>query len=382
MVAWFEAKVLADLAATAFEVGPRTVTVGGLLALAILAGGGTLLARSSARWVRRFGPVWGLEEGVYCFVCDGVRYGGALLFVLLGLHISQVLDMGDVLGHLHRLVNFTLVDVSGTPLSAASLLTLGLILLVAWWLSRLVRGTLRSAARSRGVELGTQRMLERLAHYFIMVVGVLMGLDTLGLDLGALLAAGAVVGVGVGLALQNLAQSFLAGILLFGERSIRPRDVLELQGELVRVVEIRMRTTVVQTQDEEHIIVPNASLVQDAILNHSLRDRRVRVRAQVGVAYDSDLRESLAVLTAAAATVAGRDEVAEPVALLLGFGASSVDLEVSIWIEDAWRLPAARSELLLAVWDALHAKGVVIAFPQLDVHLDELAAEGLKRLGA
>jgi potassium efflux system protein len=112
-------------------------------------------------------------------------------------------------------------------------------------------------------------------------------------------------------------------------------------------------------------------LVQSSVTNYTLGDSLYRIRARVGVAYGSDMREVNRVLLEAGASVPERVQEKDPIVLLLEFGSSSVDFEVSIWAEDPWAARVTKSALNMAIWDHLKAAGITIAFPQLDVHFDE-----------
>ena len=139
---------------------------------------------------------------------------------------------------------------------------------------------------------------------------------------------------------------------------------------VVRVEEMGIRSTVVRTLSDEYLIVPNATLAQNTIKNYTLKKPALRVRAMVGVAYESDLKAVGRALLRAAAQVEGQVEDRAPVVLLRDFGASSVDFELSIWIDDPWTRDLRVSALRDAIWWALKEDDITIAFPQLDIHLD------------
>ena len=275
-----------------------------------------------------------------------------------------------------------LFTLGGTRISVGSLLLAAAVFLLAWLLSLLVQRALARALPSaagegqirKGVEAG-----RRLVHYGIMTLGLAASLHVLGVNLAALFAAGAVLAVAVGFAMQNIAQNFVSGVILLMERSIQPGDVLEVEGEVVRVVDMRIRSTVVRTRDEEEIIVPNATLVQSSVKNFTLRDNQLRLRVPVGVTYGSDMRRVREVLEEAGRSFRDRVPGREPVVLLKAFGNSSVDWEVSVWTDEPWRALVIRSELHEAIWWALEEAGITIAFPQLDVHFDAEALEAWRR---
>ena len=153
--------------------------------------------------------------------------------------------------------------------------------------------------------------------------------------------------------------------------------MLEIEGQMVKVVRMGVRTTIARTLDDEDLIVPNGTLARSMVKNLTLRNPEYRLRMSVGVAYESDVDPVRDVLTAAAAGLDWRLPSHEARVLLAELASSSVVWEVSVWIDDPWRVRSRRSELQIAVWKALQRAGIRIAFPQLDVHLDPAAAPPL-----
>ncbi|MCA9494862.1 MAG: mechanosensitive ion channel [Myxococcales bacterium] len=281
---------------------------------------------------------------------------------------------------LHDVVNYEIFSIGNTSVTTVTLLVAFVVALGTVATSRVIQRAMRRAATARGVheEDGSVAVAQRLVHYAVLLVGSFVGLQGLGIDLSALVAAGAVFAVGVGLAIQNLAQNFVSGVILLLERSIKPGDVVEVDGRTVKVRSMGIRSTICRSRDGEDIIVPNSMLVQGLVKNLTLGDDVIRVRVVVGVHYDSDLAVVQEALLAAAEATQSRMPDREPILLLLGFGSSSVDFEISIWAKDPWRLPRIQTELGLAAWQQLHARGVTIAFPQVDVHFDPKVTEGLR----
>lgn len=260
--------------------------------------------------------------------------------------------------------------IAGTPVSPMTIVAFALIVLVTFWLSRLAqRGTTR-ALEYRGVtDRGTIGLVSRIVSYVIVLLGLGMGLQTMGVNLGALLAASAFFAVALGFAMQNVAQNFVSGIILLTERTIKPGDVLQVNDRVVRVTRMGLRATVARSRDEEDLIVPNATLVQNTVTNFTLRDPTYRLRVAVGVAYESDLAQVQRVLLDVASSFPARLADRDPRVLLTDFADSSVTFEVLIWNDDPWTARTTQSELRLAIWSAFQREGIVIAYPQLDVHL-------------
>ncbi|HEY0997680.1 MAG TPA: mechanosensitive ion channel domain-containing protein [Gemmatimonadaceae bacterium] len=279
----------------------------------------------------------------------------------------------------HELLTRELFRLQDTSVTLAALLTALLIVLVGRLVSSGVQGAVARAMRRRpSVRDGNLHAVRRLVHYAVMLVALSVALETVGLSLTALFAAGAIFAIGLGFAMQNIAQNFVSGLILLFERTIKPGDVLEVEQTVVRVEALGMRATLVRTRHDEEMIVPNSVLVQSTIKNFTLRDSLYRLRAAVGVAYDSDLHQVRTILERTAEAFPGRLADRPPVVLLLGFGDSSVNFDVSVWTDDPWRSGPLLSQLNEAIWWALADAGIRIPFPQRDVHLDPAL---LARLG-
>lgn len=277
-------------------------------------------------------------------------------------------------------INVRLFDIGGRPVTLGTLIASVLTMVMAYGVSFILRRGLVRALD--GTDEGSLHAITRLLHYAIVLVGFSVALQTAGIDLRALFAAGALFAVGIGFAMQNVAQNFVSGLILLVEHSIRPGDVLEIEGKQVRVVEMGVRSTRVRSRDDEVLIVPNSTLVQSTVRSYTLLDTLCRVRVNVGVSYDMDMAVVRATLEQAAASVSVRSRAKDPMIQLLEFGPSAVDWEVSVWIEDPWLLRPSASVLREAVWLALKERGIRLAFPQLDLHLDAPVVAALGKQAA
>ena len=278
--------------------------------------------------------------------------------------------MPEFLQSIRDAADIRLFEIGGTQVTIASVVTFGIIVVVTFWVSWLVpRVVTRAMLRAGLQDPGSRAMVRRLINYLMLLIGFAIGLQTVGISLASVFAAGAVVAVGVGFALQNILQNFVSGVILLAERTIKEHDVLEVDGSVVRVEKIGARSTVARTRDDEEVIIPNTILVQSTVKNYTLSDTAYRIRTTVGVAYSSDMREVERVLDEVSRTIPGRLEDQDPRVMLLEFGDSAVIWETSIWVENPFRAPGMRSQLNQAIWWGLKDAGIVIAFPQLDVHV-------------
>jgi small-conductance mechanosensitive channel len=281
------------------------------------------------------------------------------------------------------LLDIRLFELGGTPVTAWTLATVLMILLATILIARVVRKAMERMLRGRtALEQGNIAVTSRLAHYLLLIGGALIALDTLGVSLTALFAAGALFAVAIGFAMQNLVANFVSGLILLMERAVKPGDIVELDGQIIEIKRMGIRATIGRTLNEEDLIIPSSNLVQSVVKNFTLRDTLSRLRAQVGVTYDSDMILVRRVLEQVAEQVPWRSGAHEPVILLSEFGSSSVNFEVSVWIQNPWKRQQYRSMLHEAIWFALKEAGVTIAFPQVDVHFDPPVVESLQALRA
>lgn len=292
----------------------------------------------------------------------------ALLFSLqaLGLHVREGLT-------LH------ITDVGDRPLTPMKLLIAMAFVVGAFIVSRMVRAAMaRTIETPSPQDKANLRTVGRLVHYLVVLVGLALALQHTGVDLTALVAFGGVMAIAIGFAMQNITENFISGVILLVERVIKPGDVLELQGDVVQVVTMGIRTTVVRTRDGEDVVFPNSLMVSNPVKNYTLRDSQFRLRTSVGVSYDSDMKLVFETLRDVAMNYGRRLKDREPQVFMKTFGASSVDFDVCVWMEDPWTLNTAVSDLNRAIWFALAEKGIRISYPQLDVHVDQGLLDALR----
>ena len=282
------------------------------------------------------------------------------------------------LAQIREALETELIAVGDASITGASIIaSIAVVLLTLLFARVLERAAIRTLRMARVEDQGTLGVAGRVVHYVVMVIGLGLAINALGINLTSLFAAGAVLAVAVGFAAQNVLQNFFSGLILLSEGAIKPGDILEVEGRVVRVTRMGIRATVARTRDEEELILPNALLAQATVKNYTLNDSVYRLRTVVGVTYGSDMKLVKETLYAAAAALPfGRDDH-DPVVLMAEFGDSSVVFDVSVWVDNPWGTLTLRSELNEAIWWALKDAGITIAFPQMDVHLDDSVIERL-----
>ena len=269
------------------------------------------------------------------------------------------------------LMRVELFSLSGTSVTVPTVLTAVLVVLLGFLASRALRSALGRSLNRRGRDVaGRWISLSRLIHYVVIAITFAIAAETIGIKITTLFAAGAVFAIGIGFAMQNIAQNFVSGVILMAEGSIKPGDVLDVDGQIVRVINMGIRSTIARTQYDEELIVPNSALVQGTVKNFTLSDPIYRISIHVGVHYNSHMGQVREVLETVARAYSPRRTDRDPRVLLLDFGDSSVVWDVSVWIDRPWDARVLGSELREAIWNALAEAKITIAFPQLEVHFD------------
>lgn len=281
------------------------------------------------------------------------------------------------------LVNNPLFHIGGKPVTPATLGAVFGVVLLTLALAWAIRRGVDAAVRRRGGDTsGGVALVGRILSVVVIVLGLGAALQTAGIDLGAVFAAGAVFTVGFGVAMQGVMVNFVSGVIILFERTVKRGDVLELQDEVVRVMEIGIRVTRVRTLNDEELLVPNTLLVQEVVKNYTHADPLFRVRVAVGVTYDSDLDKVRKVLERVAEEIPWRErgDAMPPRILCTEFADSSIVYDISVWTVDPWLQVRHKSDMRERIWRAFKEHGIVIAFPQVDVHFDPPVTEALKSM--
>lgn len=273
---------------------------------------------------------------------------------------------------LWRELDRELFHLGETGVTPGSLIVLLITVVVAAIAGRLVRQLAQRVLTrgTHGASEGAAYAVGRISQYLILVGGILLGLDNVGINMTALAAVGAVISVGIGFGLQNITQNFVSGVILLVERPVQKGDFVELAGNTEgQVVSIEMRATRVMTRDGISVIVPNSKLISDEVRNLSAPTGVNRLRVAVGVAYGSDIKRVRDVLEAAAEADGRVLKEPAPAALFRNFGDSSLDFELCVWLDHPQQRPKVASDLRFAIDRAFRENGIQIPFPQRDLHV-------------
>ena len=283
-----------------------------------------------------------------------------------------------MLQRLKDLLDLRLIALSGGAITIGSILVGLAIVLGSAVVANVLGRWLRRALQSRGIPTGTQFAASKIVSYVVLAVGLMVGVTSMGIKLDALIATSAVVAVGIGFGLQNIAQNFISGIILLVEQPVRKGDFVRVGDALGLVDDIGLRATRIVTRDEVTILVPNSSLVVEPVINHSRPSTKLRIRVAVSVAYGTDTARVRDELLRVARATHDVLELPTPEVRFEGFGDSSLDFALLVWIPEPQSDLRVSSELRFAIDAAFRRAAIEIPFPQRDVHV----RSGLERLVA
>jgi len=300
-----------------------------------------------------------------------LRFGAVVAWIAASLFVFSLLD--PVVGALHAILT-TSAHVGNLNLSLGSLIAFGLVGALALWLSRTLLLVLDADVLPRfDLPPGVPGTISKTAQYVVLTLGFFVALSAAGVELTQFAFLAGALGVGVGFGLQTIVNNFVSGLILLFERPLKEGDVIEVGALLGTIQHIGIRACRVRTLEGAEVIVPNASLVSNNVVNWTLSDPLRRIELPVGVAYGTDPKQVLELLTAGCAEHPKVLEQPAPDVLFQGFGDSSLDFKVRAWcnFEDFFQI---RSELAVLVHAKIKEAGIEIPFPQRDLHLRSVDA--------
>ena len=300
------------------------------------------------------------------------RIERALKMLAIGLWIVLVLRP---LGLLDLMLDSISKVLSATTSVGALSVSLGDIMafvLITWFsflLARFVNFILREDVFTRvRTGRGVPQAIAGLVRYSLIFIGFFIALAAAGIELTKLSIIAGGLGVGIGFGLQNVVNNFVSGLILLFERPIGVGDIIELPDIWGEMKRIGIRASVIRKFDGSEVIVPNSMLVSDKVLNWTLSDKLRRLELDVGVEYGTPAQQVIDLLLEVAKSSQSVFSEPQPRAFFINFGDSALEFRLWAWVDvnDGFSI---RSELTVAVQDALKKAGINVPFPQRDLHL-------------
>ena len=281
-----------------------------------------------------------------------------------------------ILTRLRGFLETPLFKLGETQITLLSVVYFLLLLFLLIYLSGKGKTLVNRILARRGVEVGVREATGSIVRYLMLFIGLLVILQTVGIDLTALSILTGAVGLGIGFGLQNIASNFISGIIILFERPVRIGDriaVADVEGDVVR---IGARSTTVLTNDNIDIIIPNSKLITENVVNWTHSEHKVRFRIPVSVAYATDIRRVEQALLEAAKNVYEVLETPAPAVRFISFGENGLEFELRAWTTTlVQRRGKFTSEINYAIYDKFKEHEIEVPYPQCDIHIRSSAVE-------
>ncbi|MEH6762362.1 MAG: mechanosensitive ion channel domain-containing protein [Maribacter arcticus] len=259
------------------------------------------------------------------------------------------------------------VHIGEYKLQVYTLITILGIYLITKLILLLIKKTIFSRKNNK-LDVGASYALLQIIKYIVWVIAIALILETLGVKLTVLIAGSAALLVGVGLGLQQTFNDILSGIILLSEKSIKIEDVIEMDGDIVKIQSIGLRTSKALNTDDVSIIIPNSLITTNKVINWSHQAMKARFRIDVGVAYGSDIDLVIKVLEESAFEHSDVSDREATEARLVNFGNSSLDFQVLFFSENIFRISKVKSDIRRSISQKFTENKIAIPFPQMDLH--------------
>ena len=270
--------------------------------------------------------------------------------------------------------NFELWVIDEHGVTVGKVVTALAILIIGVFLIKRATHFLAGRMEKSKLGLSSAAAVEKLMFYLGFLLVLLFALNTVNIPLTAFTFLGGAFAIGVGFGAQNLINNFISGFIIMAERPIKIGDILEIDGQCVRVQEIGARCTRVRTGQNVHILMPNSSFLEKDIINWTLSDTRIRTSVVIGVAYGSPVEQVTELLMEAAEKIERIRKTPKPFVVFDEFGDNALIFEIYFWIlvENVIEKKKIASMLRYEIYALFNAHDIVIAYPQRDVHLDTI----------
>ncbi|GGK59070.1 MULTISPECIES: mechanosensitive ion channel family protein [Flavobacteriaceae] len=269
---------------------------------------------------------------------------------------------------LNDILNFELFSLGKYTLKVSKLITILMVIVLTKLILWGIKKTLFRKKRFTTLDTGTSYAIFQIIKYVLYVIAIAFILESIGIKITILLAGSAALLVGVGLGLQQTFNDIISGLILLTERSIKINDILEVDGDIVKIETIGLRTSKALNRDDISIIIPNSLITTSKVINWSHQSQKARFKIDVGVAYGSDVDLVIKILEESAfehPEVFNRELVE---ARLMNFGNSSLDFQLLFFSKNIFRIGKAKSDIRRIINKKFAENNISIPFPQMDVH--------------
>ncbi len=285
------------------------------------------------------------------------------------------MELSDITSSFFALINHSFLKLGAQDISIKVIFVFAALIFGFSWLSKWIERFIHKTLLYKDIDPGIKGSMERFSRYLVLVIGMLVSLSSIGINITSLTAFGAVVGVGIGIGLQNITQNFMAGIIILLERPIKKGDIVKVGDTSGRVLDIKARSTLVLTRDDIVMIVPNSDFITKQVVNDSFSGDKLRLHINVGVSYGSDVDRVTEVLMEVATNNEKVLKSPPPTVILKEFADSALVFNLRIWTNDLWFFDLLLSELRYEIVRKFRDSDITIPFPQRDLHIKSVSKE-------
>lgn len=264
-----------------------------------------------------------------------------------------------------------LFELGGNQINLGTIFYFFIAFVLLGYFAKLVRRLLvRTILPKANIEKGVGASIASITRIIIIFVGSIVIIQTAGIDLSALTLLAGALGVGIGFGLQNITDNFISGIIILFEKPIKVGDRIEVGDVQGDVINISFRATMILTNDNISIIVPNSEFISSRVINWSHNDRNIRFRIPVGVSYNEDPEKVKRILLEVAKKNPHVNDNPAATVLFSEFGDSSLNFHLAVWTTSHTDKPnMLKSELYFEIFKRFREEGIEIPFPQRDLHI-------------
>jgi small-conductance mechanosensitive channel len=270
---------------------------------------------------------------------------------------------------LKTIFNYPLLEFGETVINVYNLVGILVIFIVTKTILWLLKRIIKQRINAKKFDAGRGLAIFQIAKYVIITGAILFAIDSLGINIGLLLAGSAALLVGVGLGLQQTFNDLISGVILLFEGSVTVGDIVEINGIVAKVMEINIRVSKIETREGISILVPNSKLTNDYVINWSHNRSDTRFSLKVGVAYGSDVEKVRTILVQTAAEHPDVASKPEPNARFTDFGDSALAFELIYWSSNMFNIEQIKSDLRFEIDKQFRNQNITIPFPQRDLHI-------------
>ncbi|WJR77987.1 mechanosensitive ion channel domain-containing protein [Bradyrhizobium sp. NP1] len=297
-------------------------------------------------------------------VTSGIRNAFMVRVISLSAWLVAALSILGQLDPTIEALDSVSVVLGGLRLTPLLLIKLGLLLMVALWLTNIVSNFLENRiTRSSDLTPSVQVLLIKMIRVGLMIFAVTVAMSAVGINLSALAIFSGAAGVGIGFGLQKIVANFISGIILLADKSVKPGDLVTIGDSQGRISAMKTRYISVAAGDGREFLIPNEDLVTQKVTNWTYTDKNTLVKIAFGTNYDADPRLVCKLAAGVAAAAPRAIKGKPPNCILTEFAEAGMKFSLTFWIADPDGMDNVKSDVMLALWDAFKHEGIRVPYP-------------------